>query len=218
MGWIIFGLICLGLAKILELIEKRYSANQKAKKLQKKEIIVNSLVVVQGCEDLNLPKGLYYGIKTDSKLTFAKDSQGERVIASFDMDEIKGFAKLSDIRRKNISIGKAIVGGVICGPVGAILGGLMGKDKDESQTILVVSKGANEHVIVLKKICYVSLKEMIPDKEILSSQTPVLQASATQNTKSVANDIEVIEKLVALKDKGVLTEEEFESQKRKILN
>lgn len=69
-------------------------------------------------------------------------------------------------------------------------------------------------VVLLSK----SLEQENREKELLESnkeQTRLLAEKSENNTISIADEIE---KLISLKDKGLLTEEEFQQTKQRLIN
>lgn len=81
-------------------------------------------------------------------------------------------------------------------------GGVLDAVKDENSILIGDSKQYND---------FVKAKELIESK-INKSSNPT---TITQNTHSVADELI---KLASLKDSGILTQEEFDIQKQKILN
>ena len=134
------------------------------------------------------------------------------------------------IAKKNKSIiGRALLGGVLFGPAGAIVGGMTGigdrkiKVSDIDNFVSVSYNEDSKEIMILfsckdrsvKKV-YECFKENLPDKykspeEIKYEE----QKPLTENKIFIADEIKKLKELV---DNGILTNEEFEEQKKKILN
>lgn len=74
---------------------------------------------------------LKYG-KTEMKLFIPFTSQREIIPWS----KIKKVQSYHEVVDKNVSVGKAVAGGVLFGPAGAILGGLMGTQGTKSSLVI----------------------------------------------------------------------------------
>lgn len=148
----------------------------------------------------------------------------------------------------NKSIGGAVAGGILFGSVGAIVGGSTAKAKQNKEiskmSVKILLKSTTNPTIILPiyevgkdgslietknaadKMHYDGLmREVSGIKEIFSiiidivdknvivqKATPLLQ---NVSSNSVADELE---KLAKLRDSGILTEEEFNTQKSKLLN
>ena len=142
------------------------------------------------------------------------------------------------------TVGGAIVGGVLMGGAGAVVGGLSGVSRENKEVknmdvkILLRNTSQTSHVLHFKVIERVLktkevqdmkmyenyLKNAIKAKDILSviidkanqETTTVRQINLTPtNQLSVADELS---KLAKLKESGILSEEEFNAQKAKLLN
>lgn len=121
--------------------------------------------------------------------------------------------------------GRAIVGGLIAGPVGAIVGGATAKKKteviDNTKTI------THHHYYVVINLANVSSPMVRIDcgktnpriaekiKAILLGIMP--QRSAIQNSVVPQSIADELAKLALLKEKGILTDAEFTQQKERLL-
>lgn len=144
------------------------------------------------------------------------------------------------------TIGGAIVGGVIAGGAGAIVGGLSGKTK-QSKTVSKVQvkiklRDINDPSIIID--CYDCTTMEADKKPVNPSSTfgAMLYEAGANDAQNIADTLSVIidensrpysstptvqqshrvadelVKLAELREKGFLTEEEFNSQKRALLN
>lgn len=126
-------------------------------------------------------------------------------------------------------VGRALAGGLLFGPVGAIIGGLTGIGKknitlNNIENVITFSyqEEDKERIILfscrdkyLKKI-FNSLKEStFGDKFKNPSELLPDKQTDTKNEFSVADELK---KLKELLHEGILTDEEFEKQKEKLLN
>lgn len=120
------------------------------------------------------------------------------------------------------TIGRAVVGGLIAGPAGAIIGGATSKKRteviDNTRTILhhhyfVIVNLSTPANPVLKIDCGASSKTA---EEINAILVGIIanQAKGVNKSTSIADELA---KLAILREKGILTEEEFLEQKSRIL-
>lgn len=134
-------------------------------------------------------------------------------------------------------IGRAIVGGLIAGDSGAIVGANTRKSKNivSSLSIRIVTKEIDEPLYTLELLdyqidtnkqlyanfyklamefannVYATIQAIIKD----NNNTNVVETKQDLNS---TNGLEQLEKLAELKDKGIITQEEFEETKKKILS
>ena len=140
------------------------------------------------------------------------------------------------------TIGGAIVGTVVAGGVGAIVGGLSGSSKQQNlhSSVLVKILLRNNTVPSIELTCF-DAKSMTPDgkpvkdddlyyrqglnqaRRITDTLTVIIDAvdrateAQQQNMSNGGSVAEEIAKLAVLKEKGILSEEEFMKQKSKLL-
>lgn len=171
----------------------------------------------------------------------------EGAIIKYPYIDIMGCEIIEDgetIYRKSSTIGRAIVGGVIAGGAGAIIGGLTGKEKENKEIknldFKIIFKDTNKPSFKIR--FFDAWEETANTKKSIklsdSVYGPIFQKSL-DNLKNWKDTIEIIidkvdsgkkdnsnisfsiteelTKLNDLKEKGILTEEEFEQQKKKIL-
>ena len=148
----------------------------------------------------------------------------------------------------NKSIGGAVAGGILFGGVGAIVGGSTAKAKQNKEvskmSIKILLKSTTNPTIILPiyevgkdgslietknaadKMHYDGLMQEVSgikdifsiiidivDKNVIVQKATPLMQNTSSN--SIADELE---KLAKLRDSGILTEEEFKSQKSKLLN
>lgn len=147
----------------------------------------------------------------------------------------------------NKSLGGAVVGGLLFGGVGAIVGGNTAKTTQNKEvkemSIKILLKSTSKSTIILKiyevekdtpiletkndedrKLYEDLMNEVAGIKDIFSVVIDIVDKSAAQkkaavvqhsDSSSVADELT---KLAKLKEQGLLSDEEFEAQKKKILN
>lgn len=137
------------------------------------------------------------------------------------------------------TIGGAVVGGVLMGGAGAVIGGLSGASKQNKEVknmdIKILLRNTNRPSYVLhfketnkilktkeaqdKKLYEAYIKNANQAKEILSIIIDDVKQTITPtgNPNQPLGIAHELEKLVKLKADGILTEEEFQAQKAKLL-
>jgi len=126
-------------------------------------------------------------------------------------------------------IGRALLGGVLLGPVGAIVGGMTGigdktvKISDVDNIVSIsYSQDDKDAVILLScknkkvKTVYEYLKKNFGDKYKKPEEVKFSEERESKNSKiSIADELR---KLKDLLDEGILSADEFEQEKKKLLN
>ena len=144
----------------------------------------------------------------------------------------------------NKSLGGAVVGGLLFGGVGAIVGGNTAKATQNkevsSMSIKILLKSTSDSTIILRiyngatlktketadRMHYEGLmKEVTGIKDIFSiiiditdKSNSLIASSPTPLMSSTSSVADELAKLAKLKDAGILSEEEFNAQKSKLLN
>lgn len=136
---------------------------------------------------------------------------------------------------RSSQIGRAVVGGLLAGGVGAVIGGLSGNKIDKSKItqldLRLVVNDPSEPVHDVRFLTMESAKDSIlyktaaEDARQWQARMDVLikraERDAEKSNKSkfarVAGVADELQKLAALKASGVLSEEEFRVQKAKLL-
>jgi len=141
-------------------------------------------------------------------------------------------------RSTSRTIGGTIVGGAILGGAGAIVGGLSGNTKSSKKVssikikVLLRSAVDNSYTFELLKSTELNLSKTLEKQSydsimktaneiknilevIIDKVDSVSKSQSHNNIQSIADELE---KLVMLKERGVLSEKEFIEEKRKLLN
>jgi hypothetical protein len=113
----------------------------------------------------------------------------------------------------------AIIGGVLTGGIGLLVGAALGgKRRKEGELTFIVNYKGNECQVFIKpssnipKI-YAELKRLT-SKQTIKPVEEKVEIQINETKPSIVNDLE---KLYTLFEKGILTKEEFEIQKKKML-
>lgn len=139
----------------------------------------------------------------------------------------------SSISSGGLGVGRAIVGGVLLGGVGAVLGGVTKKRKNtnvvESLKIFVTlkdsdKKSENIDFITKKQKRDKKFETILENAKMTMSGfdyiVSLIEDDKTENT-TIISETSLADELLKLKslvDQGILTQEEFDEQKEKLLN
>lgn len=131
-------------------------------------------------------------------------------------------------------VGRAVVGGALAGGVGAIVGSTTRSSKNvvNSLQIRIVTSNVTNSLFNINLISQETNKEDLEYKNAMQFANNVyatVQAIINDNNKSKKQketiqeqnnntDFEQLEKLAQLKEKGIITNDEFEESKKKILS
>lgn len=143
--------------------------------------------------------------------------------AKLDTDKIKYYTiqgdkySITDIQGGGSSLGKAIVGGAIAGGAGAVIASRKGVTSttevvDDRRTMIYYEDGNEKSIIVLSSEAYDYLLSVLPEKEY----SFVMSQQKEQESEQSSSLLE-LEQLAELRDKGILTEEEFSAKKKQLL-
>lgn len=139
--------------------------------------------------------------------------------------------KIVEMKEKSI-VGRALLGGLLYGDVGAIVGGMTGmrpKEKDiMAPDVLVTIRFINDYGQEDYFVCSCTQKNKSEAIKFLSSvfkEKFKIGTSSNEYTNEHTNEhtnvkedaLYKIEKLAELKEKGILTEEEFTKKKTELL-
>lgn len=171
-----------------------------------------SLEIINGQEQL--------GIKGKQYLMFQQEL-GE-VRFNIDSDTIPKkyylvkFDRVENIKKSAFdTFGWSTIGSIWgpAGSMGAALGAAQGKDISTA-SIFLVDKDTQEKIILIVKCDSKALSKLstfIPTQKVFNDNNE-------KPSSSSVDDLEQLEKLAHLREKGILTEEEFAAKKKQLLN
>lgn len=156
----------------------------------------------------------------------------------FDFNQLIDYELNEDgesITSRKVSLGKAAVGSVLAGPVGTIIGGLSGKSKTNGVTksmVIRISvnsplttqieipliKSETKNNSLTYKIAKDQANKIISLLDVISNIAE--NESQNQTTSSENSNISVSDEIVKLKglvESGIISEEDFEKAKNKLL-
>ena len=123
-----------------------------------------------------------------------------------------------EIKNKSV-VGRALVGGILTGGIGAVVGGMSGiGSKTKKKTVpafeILYTENGIEKTILLEDYWLIGTSKFMNSIKEKSSEIP-----APTFKKDVCNDItEQLKKLSDLRDSGIITEEDFQKGKEKKLS
>jgi len=241
--WGFWGLMILNgvIAQIWYSTEKEKERKEQRKKINNQ---LSNLENFKTTKRLVGPWGLI-AIDDINEQIAIKESKGN--IRKYPYSEIIGCEIIENgetTYRKSSIIGRAIIGGVIAGGAGAIIGGLSGKLKKDKEIknldFKITFKDTNRPNFTIK--FFDAWEESARTKKSIKINDavygPILEKSLIKlknwkdileiiidnqdnlNKKSKETEISISDELLKLndlKEKGIITQDEFEKQKKKIL-
>lgn len=242
-GLLTFGLIFLlgVIGGVWFNIDKQKERNEQTKQLER---VLDQLENFSATKKLVGAWGLI-AIDNNRKQIAIKEREGS--IVKYPYSDIMGCEIIEDgetTYRKSSTIGRAIIGGVIAGGAGAIIGGLSGKEKENKEIknldFKILFKDLNrpsfnirffdawEETANTKKsvklsdsvygpIFQKSLDNLQDWKDTIEIIINIFVSERIESSNKPLSVTDELTKLNDLKEKGILTEEEFEQQKKKIL-
>lgn len=126
------------------------------------------------------------------------------------------------------SISKAVVGGFIAGPAGAVINSRQKVNEiksrlithDSRETILNYFEGNERHSLFFDKHDFQIFNDLIPEKEFsivnaIKSSKIIKSQVSINNQESVTGQLR---ELANLRDEGIITENEFNEKKKQLLD
>lgn len=199
--------------------KEKYGVPENASLLCCTNIVVNQIVLEENWS--------VFAWKDNNILNFCgtNDCNGVRKI-SISIENIQFYTRNGDYRVETtvegggVDLGGAVVGGVLAGGVGALLGGrekitTTNKEIDDRNTYLYYIENNENKRMVFTSKDYNELSKLIPEKEMSYIQNSKIVESNTSQGNNIYKDIE---ELAKLRDKDILTEEEFNQKKQLLLD
>ena len=170
-----------------------------------------------------VPTKLPYGYE---KYAVTKDTK------IYNYSDVLNYELLEDgntVTKGGISIGKAVVGGVLFGGVGAVIGGTSGKRVTKatckSLRIKITTKDISKPTVYINLISLETGTDGIvyrtayeSSQKILSMLDIISNADTFDDSTKTSSPADEVKKLKELLDMGAITQEEFDKKKRELLN
>lgn len=217
--------------------------NSKAKKAMSAELKTTpDFAVTQEIMGEDAKTGFAFDEVSSKICLISKDGKSitTRVMQYRDILSVELFEDGESITKtaRGSQLGRVLLGGIVFGPLGAVVGGLSGKKKTENKVKrLDLRLAINDTNSPIHDICFLDVevnKSSVLFKNAFknathwsaSIETLIRRADQEDQEKQQAelkydrsNDIpERVRELAKLRDEGLLTEEEFAAQKAKLLN
>lgn len=160
------------------------------------------------------------------KLFIKKSFTMNRSQAVYNYDELISYTPIFEGGKikKHHGITRAIVGGVLAGPVGAVVGaGTGGKEFDTIKRlgfILHLTNNRSQNfmlVISESKTDSFLTKSAMEDYNNIAAKLDQIIASSNQPTTASKSEVDEIRKYKELLDDGIITQEEFDAKKKELL-
>ncbi|NFO88541.1 SHOCT domain-containing protein [Clostridium botulinum] len=173
-----------------------------------------------------LDKGTYIEVNIQDDNLMLSDARKNYVlnIKYKDITNIVYDSYREQITKNKSAVGRAVVGGVLTGGLGAIVGGMSGVGtKTKTKTLWAMyieyldTTAQTKNVIILEDIILVGVKKFAEQIKIKINNAPKIDAPVSNNNSN-NNDIpDQILKLAELKDKNIISNEEFQIKKAELL-
>lgn len=134
-------------------------------------------------------------------------------------EEVRLVTQTTGNSKKKGVVTRSLVGGALLGPAGAIIGGTTAKRVDNSQS--VTRQEIVKTIVIERDDPYNPIGRFNYDEELLNKLTEILEKNNTKKAIESNDSNLIADELIKLKnllDSGVLTEEEFNKQKEKLLS
>lgn len=237
----------IGIIVVMFLVINTNEANKRKETQDKITSLISSAPEFHTTRSIEISGDLVLLINDDAKQICILRPSIKKIIGFDQVIDVEYIVNEDTVASKSTlnTIGRAVVGGVLAGGVGAIVGGLSGKTKTESRISKIAVKVLIRDIdIPALNITYFDCKTLpdhkpvAPDSiycqnEILMAQNFVntisviieegkrIEIPKSQEQQALPNNISVadeIKKLANLRDEGILTQEEFEKQKTLLLS
>lgn len=160
------------------------------------------------------------------KLFIKKSFTMNRSQAVYNYDELISYTPIFEGGKikKHHGITRAIVGGVLAGPVGAVVGsGTGGKEFDTIKRlgfILHLTDNRSQNYMLMiseSKSDSFLTKSAMEDYNNIAAKLDQIISSNTQEPTSNGSNADELRKFKALLDDGIITQEEFDAKKKELL-
>lgn len=175
--------------------------------------------------------------KWDDKLrVISLGSMGLGTIVKYDtikdiqvFEQVQAVTQTKGKTKKKGGITRALVGGAVAGPAGAIVGGMTAKSENNAtsvtnqqvtRTIVLTRDDPFKTVLNIPYNAELEVKLRNILSENLNQIEQVAEISETSQVEQPVSNVSVADELIKLKellDAGVLTEDEFTAQKQRLL-
>lgn len=161
------------------------------------------------------------------KILFGNLLNSYRIFSFDELQNYEIYENGSSVSKGGVSAGRAMIGGALAGPAGLLLGGLSGKKKVNSVCDRLSVKfsvgGLHDGTYEIKLITQSTKKDSFVYRDAVKKADEIIHlfdnivaatTVVTENNLSIADELL---KLKSLVDSEILTQEEFELQKAKLL-
>lgn len=209
-------------------IKKTKDQKKQLKLNQKQESIKNSQYIMQAYNKSTLSFGGSYAYNSSTNnITIPKIVNFKQYYDEINLNDVISFdvTNNGEVSEK-FKIGLGVTGGLVLGPLG-MLGALMKKKSSTISELIVrlyTKDGMYKVPFIQRKMNPKEATERLQAAETLTNLIKTNISSRNRVDNSIptpASNISIadeIKKLSELKDKGILTQEEFDNQKQKLLN
>lgn len=243
-----FLIAAIGIIVVMFLVINANEANKRKETQENIASLIRSAPEFNTTRSIEISGDLVLLINDDAKQICILRPNIKKVIGFDQVIDVEYIVNEDTVASRSTlnTIGRAVVGGVLAGGVGAIVGGLSGKTKTESKISKIAVK------VLIRDLDFPAMNITYFDCKTLPDRKPVspdsifcesanLQAQDFVNTMSIIIDegkrmgisvpqeqpqmlpdkpsiADEIKKLANLRDEGILTQEEFEKQKASLLS
>ena len=240
-------IVVIGIIFVVFMVLNANDANKRKVTQEKVTSLLNSARDFNTTRTLGISGDLVLLINDVDKQICILRPQFKKVISFDQVMDVEYIVNEETIASKSTlrTVGGAIIGGVIAGGAGAIIGGLSGKTKTENLISKISVKVSIRDIeIPALNITYFDCRTLVDRKPVapdsIMCQNEIRMAQDFVNTISVIIDegkrvdnqkpqepqklqenisvADELTKLAKLKESGILSEEEFNAQKSKLLN
>ncbi|NFA43404.1 SHOCT domain-containing protein [Clostridium botulinum] len=174
-------------------------------------------------DGIGLNKGTYMDVCIkENHLTVCESRKGYSINIYYqDIINVTYGTYCDEITKNKSTVGRAIIGGVLTGGIGAVVGGMSGigtktKTKKLFAMYLEYMDTTTKNLIVLEDVMLVGVKKFIEQIKIKMNHAPKVN-DLVENSSSEDVPTQIL-KLAELKDKNIISNDEFELKKTELLS